>query len=110
VCSKCYGLDLGHLKEIEIGESVGIVAAQSIGEPGTQLTLRTFHTGGVAQKDITSGLPRIEEIFECRPPKGRALLAKEDGEVIDIEDKGSQRIIKIKDARKKQEKNQQLHM
>lgn len=101
VCSKCYGLDLGHLKEIEIGESVGIVAAQSIGEPGTQLTLRTFHTGGVAQKDITSGLPRIEEIFECRPPKGRALLAKEDGEVIDIEDKGSQRIIKIKDARKK---------
>lgn len=101
VCSTCYGLDLGRLQPIEIGESVGIIAAQSIGEPGTQLTLRTFHTGGVAQKDITSGLPRIEEIFEARPPKGRALLAKDDGEVIDIEDKGAQRVIKIKSAGKK---------
>jgi DNA-directed RNA polymerase subunit beta' len=100
VCSKCYGLDLGRLQPIQIGESVGIVAAQSIGEPGTQLTLRTFHTGGVAGTDITSGLPRIEEIFEARPPKGRAALAKEDGEVIDIEDQGTQRIIKIKSAGK----------
>ena len=99
VCSQCYGLDLGKLQPIQIGESVGIVAAQSIGEPGTQLTLRTFHTGGVAEKDITSGLPRIEEILEARPPKGRALLSKEDGEVIDIEDKGTQRIIKVKSLR-----------
>lgn len=96
VCSHCYGLDLGRLSLAKQGEAVGIIAAQSIGEPGTQLTLRTFHAGGVAEKDITSGLPRIEEVFEARPPKGRAALAKGDGMVEDIEDHGSQKIIKIK--------------
>ncbi len=95
ICSKCYGLDLGRLHSIDKGEAVGIIAAQSIGEPGTQLTLRTFHVGGVAEKDITSGLPRIQELFEARPPKGRAALAKEDGVIEDIEDRGSQRIIKL---------------
>lgn len=95
VCSRCYGLDLGRLSLVKQGEAVGIIAAQSIGEPGTQLTLRTFHAGGVAEKDITSGLPRIEEIFEARPPKGKAALSKGDGIVEDIEDKGSQKIIKI---------------
>ena len=101
VCSKCYGLDLGRLEQIKEGEAVGIIAAQSIGEPGTQLTLRTFHTGGVAGQDITLGLPRIEEVFEARPPKGRAALAAEDGIVQDIEDVGSLRIIKVKNSKKK---------
>jgi DNA-directed RNA polymerase subunit beta' len=100
VCSKCYGLDLGRLEDVKEGEAVGIVAAQSIGEPGTQLTLRTFHTGGIAGQDITLGLPRIEEVFEARPPKGRAALAEEDGIVQDIEDSGSLRIIKIKVSKK----------
>jgi DNA-directed RNA polymerase subunit beta' len=102
ICSKCYGLDLGRLEQIKEGEAVGIVAAQSIGEPGTQLTLRTFHTGGVAGQDITLGLPRIEEVFEARPPKGRAALAKEDGIVQDIEDVGSLRVIKVKNSKKKE--------
>ena len=96
VCSKCYGYDLGHNKPIKIGEAVGIVAAQSIGEPGTQLTMRTFHIGGVAGADITHGLPRVEEIFEARPPKGKAFLADEDGEVVAIEEKGLIKTIKIK--------------
>jgi len=96
ICSACYGLDLGRLEGIKEGEAVGIVAAQSIGEPGTQLTLRTFHGGGVAEKDITSGLPRIEELFEVRPPKGCAALAKEGGTVADIEDVGGMRVIKVK--------------
>jgi len=104
VCSSCYGLDLGRLSEVKEGEAVGIVAAQSIGEPGTQLTLRTFHTGGVAGKDITSGLPRIEELLEVRPPKGRADLAKEDGVVEDIEDMGGLRVIRIKESAKKSKK------
>ncbi|PJO45209.1 DNA-directed RNA polymerase subunit beta', partial [Lysinibacillus xylanilyticus] len=70
VCKKCYGMNLATGEEVEVGEAVGIIAAQSIGEPGTQLTMRTFHTGGVAGDDITQGLPRIQEIFESRNPKG----------------------------------------
>ena len=70
VCKKCYGINLATGEEVEVGEAVGIIAAQSIGEPGTQLTMRTFHTGGVAGDDITQGLPRIQEIFEARNPKG----------------------------------------
>ena len=82
VCSKCYGYDLAYNKPVKIGTAVGIIAAQSIGEPGTQLTMRTFHTGGVAgQEDITQGLPRVEEIFEGRPPKKRAFIADVAGAV-----------------------------
>lgn len=100
VCGKCYGLDLGRLEDVKEGEAVGIIAAQSIGEPGTQLTLRTFHTGGIAGQDITLGLPRIEEVFEARPPKGRAALAEEDGIVQDIEESTFLRVIKIKTHKK----------
>jgi len=82
VCVKCYGYDLGHNHPVEIGTAVGIIAAQSIGEPGTQLTMRTFHTGGVAgSEDITQGLPRVEEIFEARPPKRKAFITDVDGRV-----------------------------
>lgn len=79
VCQKCYGHDLSTLAQVEIGEAVGIIAAQSIGEPGTQLTMRTFHTGGVAGGDITQGLPRVEELFEARKPKLCAILAEVSG-------------------------------
>ena len=75
VCAKCYGSDMSSSKEVSIGEAVGIIAAQSIGEPGTQLTMRTFHTGGVAGSDITHGLPRVEELFEARKPKGLAIIS-----------------------------------
>ncbi len=95
ICSRCYGFNLGSNRSIEIGEAVGVVAAQSIGEPGTQLTMRTFHTGGVAGVDITHGLPRVEEIFETRPPKGKAILVHEDGIVNNIEDRGSLRILSV---------------
>ena len=82
ICSKCYGYDLAYNKPVKIGTAVGIIAAQSIGEPGTQLTMRTFHTGGVAgQEDITQGLPRVEEIFEARPPKKKAFIADVAGTV-----------------------------
>ncbi|HOZ56161.1 MAG: DNA-directed RNA polymerase subunit beta' [Parcubacteria group bacterium ADurb.Bin316] len=81
VCTKCYGWDLGHNEPAKLGTAVGIIAAQSIGEPGTQLTMRTFHTGGVAGSDITQGLPRVEEIFEARPPKRKALIADVAGEI-----------------------------
>ena len=81
VCKKCYGQDLANRSEVEIGEAVGIIAAQSIGEPGTQLTMRTFHTGGVAGGDITQGLPRVEELFEARKPKNNAIIAEIDGVV-----------------------------
>jgi len=82
VCSKCYGYDLGYNKPVKLGTAVGTIAAQSIGEPGTQLTMRTFHTGGVAgQEDITQGLPRVEEIFEARPPKRKAFIADVSGRV-----------------------------
>ncbi len=83
VCRNCYGRDLATGKRIDLGEAVGIIAAQAIGEPGTQLTMRTFHTGGVAGDDITSGLPRVEELFEARVPKGQAILAEIDGVVDD---------------------------
>ena len=97
ICSVCYGLDLSRNKPIELGEAVGIIAAQSIGEPGTQLTMRTFHIGGVAGVDITYGLPRVEEIFEVRPPKGKAALARADGKVLSIEERGLSKIIKVEE-------------
>ena len=81
VCAKCYGMNMATAKQINIGEAVGIIAAQSIGEPGTQLTMRTFHTGGVAGADITQGLPRVEELFEARKPKGLAIVSEIDGTV-----------------------------
>ncbi len=83
-CKKCYGRNLATGDEVEVGEAVGIIAAQSIGEPGTQLTMRTFHTGGVAGSDITQGLPRIQEIFEARNPKGQAVISEISGVVEDI--------------------------
>lgn len=79
ICRKCYGRNLATGSHVDIGEAVGIIAAQSIGEPGTQLTMRTFHTGGVAGDDITQGLPRVEELFEARKPKGQAVIAENDG-------------------------------
>ena len=97
VCIKCYGWDLAYNKAVKMGSTVGIIAAQSIGEPGTQLTMRTFHTGGVAgQDDITQGLPRVEEIFEARSPKKKALISDVTGRVkIEF----AQKIIKDKDGR-----------
>ncbi|MCE7793854.1 DNA-directed RNA polymerase subunit beta' [Salipaludibacillus sp. CUR1] len=86
VCKKCYGRNLATGSEVEVGEAVGIIAAQSIGEPGTQLTMRTFHTGGVAGDDITQGLPRIQEVFEARNPKGQAVISEIEGKVIDIKE------------------------
>ncbi len=104
VCQKCYGYDLGYNKLVKKGTAVGVIAAQSIGEPGTQLTMRTFHTGGVAESDITQGLPRVEELFEARLPKKKAVLAnisgivkmKEDNKLLSKE----QRIIKIQPQEK----------
>jgi DNA-directed RNA polymerase subunit beta' len=92
VCRKCYGRNLATGAPVEIGEAVGIMAAQSIGEPGTQLTMRTFHTGGVAGEDITQGLPRVEELFEARRPKGQAIISENDGLVTIGENKGKQEI------------------
>lgn len=91
VCAKCYGADLATGREVDVGEAVGIIAAQSIGEPGTQLTMRTFHTGGVAGEDITQGLPRVEELFEARKPKGLAIISEING------------IVKINESKKKRE-------
>ncbi|WP_432667320.1 DNA-directed RNA polymerase subunit beta' [Wukongibacter baidiensis] len=91
VCAKCYGKNLGTGKLVNVGEAVGIIAAQSIGEPGTQLTMRTFHTGGVAGGDITQGLPRVEELFEARKPKGLAIISETSG------------VVSIKDTTKKRE-------
>ena len=76
VCAKCYGANMATGQAVQVGEAVGIIAAQSIGEPGTQLTMRTFHTGGVAGDDITQGLPRVEELFEARKPKGLAIITE----------------------------------
>ncbi|AYO29410.1 DNA-directed RNA polymerase subunit beta' [Biomaibacter acetigenes] len=87
VCTKCYGKNLATGKPVNIGEAVGIIAAQSIGEPGTQLTMRTFHTGGVAGQDITQGLPRVEELFEARKPKGQAIISEVGGTVKILESK-----------------------
>jgi DNA-directed RNA polymerase subunit beta' len=96
ICQKCYGYDLGRNELIKLGEAVGIVTAQAIGEPGTQLTLRTFHTGGVAGgEDITQGLPRVEEIFEARLPKGKAIISEVEGQVKDIIERNGKRIIQI---------------
>ncbi|AGC67322.1 DNA-directed RNA polymerase subunit beta' [Thermoclostridium stercorarium subsp. stercorarium DSM 8532] len=91
VCAKCYGLNLATGEPVNVGEAVGIIAAQSIGEPGTQLTMRTFHTGGVAGEDITQGLPRVEELFEARKPKGLAIITEISG------------VVTIKDTKKKRE-------
>ncbi len=100
VCQKCYGWDLGRNQLVKLGEAVGIVAAQAIGEPGTQLTLRTHHLGGiVGAGDITQGLPRIEEIFESRAPKGEAIMTLTEGRVIDIDEE--KRIVKIQPSDKK---------
>ena len=81
VCSKCYGSNMASGRQVRIGEAVGIIAAQSIGEPGTQLTMRTFHTGGISGNDLTQGLPRVEELFEARNPKGRSIIAEFGGKV-----------------------------
>ena len=106
ICQKCYGWDLGRNQMVKLGEAVGVVAAQAIGEPGTQLTLRTHHLGGVVGAgDITQGLPRIEEIFEARAPKGQAVMSLTDGKVVKIDEE--KRIVKImpsaKDGKKQQE-------
>ena len=81
ICALCYGQSLATGRLIELGEAVGVIAAQSIGEPGTQLTMRTFHTGGIIGEDITHGLPRVVELFEARTPKGAAILARTSGVV-----------------------------
>lgn len=105
ICSKCYGLDLTKNDQVKLGETVGIIAAQSIGEPGTQLTLRTFHLGGVAGVDITHGLPRVQELFEVRPPRGGAILTSFDGVIKEIENKDQFRVIKIKTRSGDKKKN-----
>ena len=94
VCAKCYGMNMATAQKINIGESVGIIAAQSIGEPGTQLTMRTFHTGGVAGSDITQGLPRVEELFEARKPKGLAIVAEVSG-TVRLEETKKKRIVYV---------------
>jgi DNA-directed RNA polymerase subunit beta' len=100
ICRNCYGTDLARGRMIELGEPVGVIAAQSIGEPGTQLTMKTFHKGGVAGEDITTGLPRIEEIFEARNPKGPAILAEMDG-VVSVTAATGKHIVKIRPSNHK---------
>ncbi|MBT9258954.1 MAG: DNA-directed RNA polymerase subunit beta' [Clostridiales bacterium] len=97
VCAACYGRDLATGRRVEVGTAVGIIAAQSIGEPGTQLTMRTFHTGGVVGEDITQGLPRVEELFEARKPKGQAVISEVDGTVEVVENRGRREIHVIQD-------------
>ena len=100
ICQKCYGWDLGRDQLVKIGEAIGVIAAQAIGEPGTQLTMRTFHVGGVAGKeDIAMGLPRVQEVFEVRAPKGKAEISQVDGRILEIT---SEKIIKIKPDNKNQ--------
>ncbi|HHX74262.1 MAG TPA: DNA-directed RNA polymerase subunit beta', partial [Firmicutes bacterium] len=94
VCVKCYGRNLATGGIVDVGEAVGIIAAQSIGEPGTQLTMRTFHTGGVAGDDITQGLPRVEELFEARKPKGQAVIAEVDG-VVEVVEARQRREVRV---------------
>ncbi len=96
VCAKCYGANMSSGNQVRIGESVGIIAAQSIGEPGTQLTMRTFHTGGIAGDDITQGLPRVEELFEARKPKGLAIISEING-VVTITDNKKKREVTVTD-------------
>ena len=91
ICAKCYGANMATGQAVQVGEAVGIIAAQSIGEPGTQLTMRTFHTGGVAGGDITQGLPRVEELFEARKPKGLAIITEIPG------------VVEFRDTKKKRE-------
>ena len=98
VCAKCYGMNMATAQKINIGEAVGIVAAQSIGEPGTQLTMRTFHTGGVAGADITQGLPRVEELFEARKPKGLAIVSEVAGSVRIEETKKKRTVFVLTDS------------
>jgi DNA-directed RNA polymerase beta' subunit len=97
ICARCYGADLGTMKPVALGEAVGTVAAQAIGEPGTQLTMRTFHAGGAASVggDITQGLPRVEEIFERRMPRNPAVIASVSGEVVEVKDDGKEKIITV---------------
>ena len=97
VCAACYGRSLATNQHIELGEAVGVIAAQSIGEPGTQLTMRTFHTGGIAGEDITHGLPRVVELFEARTPKGAAILARTSGVVRVVEEDNARRVIVVAD-------------
>ena len=97
ICAKCYGANMATGQPVQVGEAVGIIAAQSIGEPGTQLTMRTFHTGGVAGGDITQGLPRVEELFEARKPKGLAIIS-EFGGVVNIKDTKKKREIVVTDT------------
>lgn len=99
ICQKCYGYDLGFNRMVHLGAAAGIVAAQAIGEPGTQLTMRTFHTGGsAAVKDITQGLPRVEELFECREPKGQATLSEIDGQVYISKLSSKENIVRVEGA------------
>ena len=103
VCAMCYGRSLASGKLVDVGEAVGIVAAQSIGEPGTQLTMRTFHTGGVAGEDITHGLPRVVELFEARAPKGKAPIAEAAGRArIDEDGKGPKIVVVPDDGSEEQ--------
>ncbi|MDD3938615.1 MAG: DNA-directed RNA polymerase subunit beta', partial [Bacilli bacterium] len=103
VCRHCYGRNLATGKEVTIGEAVGIMAAQSIGEPGTQLTMRTFHTGGVAGSDITQGLPRVQELVEARVPKGEALISEITGVVNHIEESGGRYTVTVKNELEEKE-------
>ena len=100
VCAKCYGANLATGEECNVGEAVGIIAAQSIGEPGTQLTMRTFHTGGVAGDDITQGLPRVEELFEARKPKGLAIISEIPGTVKIVETKKKEKLLSLQKMEK----------
>ena len=110
VCARCYGMNLAHGGTVDIGEAVGIIAAQSIGEPGTQLTMRTFHTGGVASaEDITQGLPRVEELFEARKPKRDATLAEISGKVQIVESKKKREIIVTSEEDPGEKKTYQIH-
>ncbi len=114
VCAQCYGLDLGKNKLVDLGEAVGTVAAQAIGEPGTQLTMRTFHAGGAASAagDITAGLPRVEEIFEKRRPRNPAVVASVDGMISEVKDLGKEKVIRIlpevEDAKKGKNKTSEV--
>ena len=107
VCQTCYGMDLTTQEMVDLGEAVGTVAAQAIGEPGTQLTMRTFHAGGVASigGDITSGLPRVEEVFEKRSPKNPAVISKSDGLVAEIKEEGREKVIVVVRSRGRAKKD-----
>ncbi len=107
VCVKCYGRDLATGRLVTVGEAVGVVAAQSIGEPGTQLTLRTFHTGGIAEADITTGLPRVEELFEARRPRGHATVTEVEGKV-KITDGKEERIIQVSNPETRESKEYKI--